>query len=664
MNRLLPLLLLLTTGAADLAGQHTLPVPALQDDNLFAGFESHRLGNGLRVWLRTLPGAPDVSVGVVIPYGWDMDPPGKEQLAHFTEHMLFSDHRGVSEEEIKDRIESRGGSRNGFTTPDHTFYYVTLPVEHGLFGLDWLGRIIEPHEMDPEVVERNRQPVALEIGARPLEAFDRLGLWLDPPWLHRPEFWRREFGITTDAGRRYDAWRSLHAITPEDLRGFYDRYYTPDAMTLVIVGDVSRDEALELAEERFGTLPSRPPPPSYGPLVDPGRGDRFVVWTSRPNVRYRRMFKIYDLDGEAHLRLLFLTRYLDRRLTSRLRFGETKAVYGVNTSLVRRGPASYLLIDAPVDPEQWTFARNVIDEELLALREGATSPEEFRADRDAVVGRLISENREAQDMVFWVYRSFSDPLLHADFPDLPGAFRSFQVDDLAAFAQEHLRPEREIVSIRRPHPLGQGVLTLLAVTLAVLTFRLLGRWMTRPVEMRRIRYVARLRLSPPIMAVGGSLYVLAGIVLGRLLTALGEGIWYSWIFPVDVYVVQMSAWALTGAGALAIAVYYLSLPPRKLLLFPDHLRIKHVFYRSRVIPLDEIRRVRRARIKDLLAEGLLRRTLPLSLGLTTRAVHVEPRSGMGYLVRVRNPGELLAVFAELGVTVEGSAAQSPEVGAV
>jgi hypothetical protein len=83
-----------------------------------------------------------------------------------------------------------------------------------------------------------------------------------------------------------------------------------------------------------------------------------------------------------------------------------------------------------------------------------------------------------------------------------------------------------------------------------------------------------------------------------------------------------------------------------------------------VIPLDEIRRVRRARIKDLLAEGLLRRTLPLSLGLTTRAVHVEPRSGMGYLVRVRNPGELLAVFAELGVTVEGSAAQSPEVGAV
>lgn len=621
--------------------------------NPFAGFRTHRLQNGMRVWLKVLPGAADISVGVVVPYGADMDPPGKEQLAHFTEHMLFSDHRGLSEEDIKDQVESRGGTRNGFTTADHTFYYVTLPAEHGLFGLEWLSRIIEPHAMDASVVERNRHPVALEIGARPPELVDHVRRWLDPTWLHRPDFWEREFGISTTAGRRYDRWSSLQAISPDDLRAFYDRYYAPGAMTLVIVGDVDSRSAMEVAEERFGSLEARPVPPSYGPLVDPGRGDRFVIWTARPDIRYRRMFKIYDLDGDAHLRLLFLTRYLDRRLTARLRFGETKAVYGVGIRLVRRGPASYLLIDAPVDAEQWDFARGVIDEELRSLADGTAPPERFRADRDAVVGRLVAANREPQDLVFWAYSSFHDPDLHADFPDLPGVFASYDVDDMAAFVREHLRPEREIVSVRRPHALSRTWLALVAVSLVVLTFRVVGRTLTRPIEMRRIRYVARLRISPLVMAVGGTAYVLGGIVSGRLLAAVGERIWYAWIFPVDVYAFQLVAWAVTGMGALSLLILYLSIPPRKILVFPDHIRVKHLFYRSRAIPLEDLRRVRRAGVLDLARDGTIWRTLPISLGLTTRGVHLEPRSGMGYLFRARRPDELLGVLAELGVPVDG-----------
>jgi predicted Zn-dependent peptidase len=606
----------------------------------------------MRVWLKVLPGAADISVGVVVPYGADMDPPGKEQLAHFTEHMLFSDHRGLSEEEIKDQVESRGGTRNGFTTPDRTFYYVTLPAEHGLFGLEWLGRIIEPHAMEPSVVERNRHPVALEIGARPPELVDHLRRWLDPAWLHRPDFWSREFGLSTTASRRYDRWNSLQAVSPEDLLGFYARYYVPGAMTLVIVGDVDSRSALELAEERFGSLEARPAPLSYGPTVDPGRGDRFVTWTARPDIRYRRMFKIYDLDDDTHLRLLFLARYLDRRLTARLRFGETKAVYGVGIQLVRRGPASYLLIDAPVNAEQWDFARGVIEEELQSLADGTGPAERFRADRDAVVGRLVAANREPQDLVFWAYSSFYDPALHADFPDLPGVFASYEVEDMAVFVRERLRPEREIVSVRRPHVLSRTWLALLAISLVVLTFRVVGRTLTRPVEMHRIRYVARMRVSPLVVAVGGSLYVLGGIVAGRLLAAAGERIWYAWLFPVDFYPFQLIAWAVTGVGALSLLILYLSIPPRKLLVFPDHVRVKHLFYRSRAIPLEELRRVRRARVSDLVRDGTLWRTLPLSLGLTARGVHLEPCSGMGYLFRVRRPGELLSVLAELGVPVE------------
>ena len=182
--------------------------------NPFAGFETHFLSNGVKVWFKHLPGAPSVSVSAGVPVGSDADPPGKEQLAHFTEHMLFSDHDGRTEQEIKDAVEGIGGRRNGFTYRDRTWYYVTIGREHGLFAIQWLAGILSPHEMDPAVVDRGRQPVENEIRARPREFFDHLVAALNPGWLAPPDFWEREFGIERRRAPFPDMWRSLQGITP------------------------------------------------------------------------------------------------------------------------------------------------------------------------------------------------------------------------------------------------------------------------------------------------------------------------------------------------------------------------------------------------------------------------------------------------------------------
>lgn len=39
-----------------------------------------------------------------MPYGWDADPEGKKELAHLTEHILFSNHDGQTEQEIIVRL--------------------------------------------------------------------------------------------------------------------------------------------------------------------------------------------------------------------------------------------------------------------------------------------------------------------------------------------------------------------------------------------------------------------------------------------------------------------------------------------------------------------------------------------------------------------------------
>jgi len=122
------------------------------------------------------------------------------------------------------------------------------------------------------------------------------------------------------------------------------------------------------------------------------------TWRFCPNVRYRRYFKIYDQKRDTRIRLLFLGRYLQRRLNARLRFGDTKAVYGLRANAVARGPALSFQIDAAVNQEHWAFAREVIDEELEALRTASTPASELETDRDAVVEQLIAQNREAEDL--------------------------------------------------------------------------------------------------------------------------------------------------------------------------------------------------------------------------------------------------------------------------
>ena len=230
--------------------------------NPFAGFETIVLPNGLRVWFKSLPHDPNFAISVSIPYGSDSDPPGLEELAHFTEHMLFSDHMGRTEEEIKAEIEDLGGSRNGYTYTDHTYYYAVVDSKHAMIAIDWLYRIVSPHTMPRDIVERQRIPIILELGARQRGLVDWIqALYIDPPFLRLPGFWKREFGLSTRRNCDYDPYRSLKRITPVDLRRFYNNFYVASRMILTVVGNVDRDAALSKINETFATLPARPAPP-------------------------------------------------------------------------------------------------------------------------------------------------------------------------------------------------------------------------------------------------------------------------------------------------------------------------------------------------------------------------------------------------------------------
>lgn len=629
------------SAAADAAQQE--PPAALA--NPFAGFETIRLSNGVKVWFKQLPGVPNVSVSAGVAVGSDADPPAKEQLAHFTEHMLFSDHDGRTEQEIKDAVEGIGGRRNGFTFADHTWYYVTIGREHGLFAIEWLAGIMSPHEMDQLVVERGRQPVENEIGARERDVFDHLGALLEFPWLDPPGFWEREFGIEPRRDRNPYVWRSLHSITPDDLRGFYDRYYAPGGMTVTIVGDLDRDEALAVAERTFGTFPEREVNRLKITTEDPGRGTDEYHWSIFPTIQYSSTHKLFEPTADELLTALFVRDLLNRRLGQRLRYGERKAVYGASFGLVQRGPAAYLRLGTRIDEEDYEFARGIIDEEIEWLKTGSHDTAEFEADRAAVIERLRASNRTSAALNNWTQSYFYDPAVFEDFPDVVSFYQDLTQAQVASFAEQVFDESRRILSVTRPDPFDPAVTVVAVLALIWGTILLMGRWLTRPVEMREIRYIARLRLSSVLraaytLALAASLAALL-ITSDVVMSRAGP-----WIDSIDSYLVQNAAMGVIGFVVLVLALLIYSAAPRKLLLFSDHVRIKSRAWRSRILHAEDIDEISIRRFPGVWLHPRILRSPPQVFGLLKPGIYLKPRKGRSYFFRARDTGELAEVLSE------------------
>ena len=69
----------------------------------------------------------------------------------------------------------------------------------------------------------------------------------------------------------------LQTLTRTEAEKFFETYYTPNNLTIGIVGDVNPKEVKEMAEVYFGRIPNKPKPPKVETVEPPQVGERRVV---------------------------------------------------------------------------------------------------------------------------------------------------------------------------------------------------------------------------------------------------------------------------------------------------------------------------------------------------------------------------------------------------
>lgn len=243
------LVLLFLVACATLPGAGVQPVQSPNDDYAYRYLT---LDNELQVLLISDPGAPKAAAALDVLVGSGDNPPGREGLAHFLEHMLFLGTDKYPEAgDYQQYIAEHGGSHNAYTSFEHTNYFFDIQAQYLPGALDRFARFFIAPRFDEAYVEREMNAVEAEfqMGLRsdPRRGLDVLQTVMNPD---------HPFSQFTVGNLETLADRPEAPIR-DDLLRFYEQHYSANKMRLVVFGAESLDELEAMVVPRFAPVPDR-----------------------------------------------------------------------------------------------------------------------------------------------------------------------------------------------------------------------------------------------------------------------------------------------------------------------------------------------------------------------------------------------------------------------
>ncbi len=227
-------------------------------DDIAIPFTKTTLPNGMTVLLSEDHSLPKVVVNIGYWVGSRFEEPHRTGFAHLFEHLMFMGTQRAPSGQFDKWMEAAGGSNNAYTTEDRTDYYDLAP-SGTLPLLLWLEadrlRDIGPL-MTKEKLDLQRDVVRNERRQRSEnQPYGMVHLRL--PELLYPEGHPYHHPVI---GSHED----LEAAQVDDVKAFFAKYYDPANASICIAGDFKPEEAMQLLQSWFATIPSKGKPQDPG----------------------------------------------------------------------------------------------------------------------------------------------------------------------------------------------------------------------------------------------------------------------------------------------------------------------------------------------------------------------------------------------------------------
>lgn len=413
------------------------------------------LDNGMEVVVVTNERAPVVTHMVWYRVGAIDEPPGKSGLAHLTEHLMFKGTDTLAPGEFSRIVSRNGGRENAFTGPDYSGYFQSVAV-------DRLERMMEiesdrmanlrltSETVAPEVrvvLEERRSRVENEPAARLSE---RVGaaLYMNHPYRLPVIGWAHE----------------IAALTHEDALDFYEAWYAPNNAILVVVGDVTMDEVLPMAERTYGRVRARALPERVD-WREPGSQVDARLTLSDPKVTNpswarRYLAPSYMAGASEHAYALQVLREILSGGASARLYASLVVERGIAASAGawydpnRRGPGSFGFFASPRPGVAPATVEAAVEDQIATLLAEGVSADEL----DRAKSRLIDSTILARDSLSRPARVLGAALAIGrgveDVESWPDRIEAVTREEVLAAARHVLEGTAAITSLLLPEETG------------------------------------------------------------------------------------------------------------------------------------------------------------------------------------------------------------------
>ena len=274
--------------------------------------------------------------------------PGKSGYAHLFEHLMFRGSENFTAEQRDEILKRAGADSNAYTTDDRTVY-------HEIFSKEDLDKIMELEgdrfqrlKYAPDAYKTETRAVLGEFNKNSADPSEKIFEVLRAAAYKKHTYEHTTMGFIKDIEdmpNQYDY--SLQ---------FYKRYYRPENATIIVVGDVKRDEVMGMVQKYFGNWQRG----NYTPQIplEPAQTaprEEHIDWPSAtlPYVDVAFRGPAYSDTEKEHAALDLLQAYA---------FGENSDLYQKLVLKEQKVDSLYASFSDRIDPELFYVESRVKDQ--------------------------------------------------------------------------------------------------------------------------------------------------------------------------------------------------------------------------------------------------------------------------------------------------------------